>query len=246
MSRRGISSCILALAAAHSLNAALTDQQKKWALATTAIRTSENGERHDILGGAERTDEWIQDAKRLLNSWWGVKSHDDLVGVLKSLEQGGHRKDFETDDVSLATLSPEERKEIEESPRRRVWAANHLKLGKKSLIGWDYSRYIALCRWGYRAGYFTEDEAWRYIMPAARLLQATFRSWQDLGHNYLIGREYWSSDEVAGARYDYAYRKLVMQADSPWRQIPWGLDPTEGGSATPGESADAGASRYMI
>src|SRR5438046_2666434 len=39
--RQSTLAVILALAAAHSLNA-LTDQQKKWALATTAIRTSEN------------------------------------------------------------------------------------------------------------------------------------------------------------------------------------------------------------
>ena len=73
------------------------------------------------------------------------------------------------------------------------------KLGEKSLLGWDYGRYICLCRWGYLVGWLNEQEAWEKIMPAAELLQKSFSSWEDLGRNYLIGRLFWS--------YQYAVEK---------------------------------------
>src|SRR4051812_12807648 len=89
MSRRVTNSFLLAVAAVQGLSAEVTSAQKQWALATTAIRTSQNGERHDILGGAERTDEWIADAKRLLGGAWSINNREDLLGSLKSLEEKG-------------------------------------------------------------------------------------------------------------------------------------------------------------
>jgi hypothetical protein len=44
---------------------------------------------------------------------------------------------------------------------------NHRALGTKGILAWDLVRYIAVCRWGYLAGYLTETEAWDHIMPAA-------------------------------------------------------------------------------
>src|SRR5947208_742465 len=124
-----------------------SDSQKQWALATTAIRTSQNGDRHDILGGQEKTAASVLSAKELLHGWWSVDSREDLFRALDSLAREGHRARFEKDA-----------------------AAHYPKLGKKSLLGWDYARYIALCRWGFLVGYLSEQEAWDKIMPVARLL----------------------------------------------------------------------------
>jgi len=99
-------------------------------------------------------------------------------------------------------------------------------LGKKSLLGWDYARYVSLCRWGYMAGYFTETEAWEKIMPVAGMLQATFDSWTDLGKNYLIGRKFWSRAETkeSGERIEAAYEKLISDTESPWNKLAWSLN----------------------
>src|SRR5256885_14286177 len=161
----------------------LSNSQKQWALATTAIRASQNGDRHDILGGQEKTAESVRSATRLLHDWWRVDSREDLLAALETLARAGHRARFEQLGADPSSLSSTDRE-------ARFAAAHYSKLGKKSLVGWDYTRYIALCRWGYLLGYLSEQEAWDKIMPAARLLQRTFSSWQDLGRNYMIGREF--------------------------------------------------------
>jgi hypothetical protein len=65
-------------------------------------------------------------------------------------------------------------------------------------------------------------------MPAARLLQQTFDSWNALGRNYMIGREFWSLEETrrAGESMGKAFHRLRTRPDSPWRTIPWDLDLT--------------------
>lgn len=93
------------------------------------------------------------------------------------------------------------------------------KLGEKSLLGWDYARYIALRRWGY----LSEREAWERIMPAARLLQRVFGSWRELGENYLVGQEFASLRERHPERHlDRAtYQRPLDDPASPWRRHAW-------------------------
>ena len=76
------------------------------------------------------------------------------------------------------------------------------------------------------AGYFTEEEAWSRITPAARKLQKTFYSWKDLGQNYLIGREFWSYEETEknGHLYRDAYQRLLDNPVSPWNIYPWDME----------------------
>jgi hypothetical protein len=208
------------------------EEQRLWALATTGILTEYNRERHDILEGVERTKENITKHKILLNYWWGIDSREDLLFLLEWLEQIGHRKRFGEMGQYMNTLAKEEFNRMLRGLNkedRSSWeiVLNHwARLGKKSLIGWDYCRYIHLCRRGYLLGYLNETETWNLIMPKAHLLQATFDSWRDLGENYIIGREFWSFErtEASGEFFHEAYEKLMNDQASPWNTIPWDLD----------------------
>jgi hypothetical protein len=95
-----------------------------------------------------------------------------------------------------------------------------------SISAWDYDRYVALCGWGYLAGYLSEDEAWQRIMPVARLLQKTFSSWEDLGRNHIVGREFWSWEQTQdrGSLTLQSYKKLLTDPSSPWVKLKWDLD----------------------
>jgi hypothetical protein len=75
-------------------------------------------------------------------------------------------------------------------------------------------------------GYFTEEEAWEKIMPAARMLRQHFSSWKELGENYLIGREYWSYrvTKANGTQYKNIVHKLLQDPASPWNLCPWNID----------------------
>lgn len=210
----------------------LTSEQKSWALATSAMLFERNRDSHELLAGAPRTDWHIQRTRELLSEWWGVETRADLLDSLRWLERGGHRAPFNRlgaavdrlpprlVDWGVALVLPEDLGHQVAVVRR-----HHKALGSKSILGWDFSRYVALCRWGYAAELLTEEEAWRCIMPAARALQSHFTSWSDLGENYLIGREFWSLSQTrrSGDLYRAAYQTLISYPASPWNRHPWGL-----------------------
>jgi TPR repeat protein len=214
----------------HDLQAPpfITPTSKKyWPLAASALVMELNGRRHDLLGGQMPTPENVRSELWNLYCWWGVISRDSLLEQLDWLEKEGHRKGFEEIARMADSMTDAERDKLMSDNSKVAYVVNNKKeLGAKSLISWDYSRYILLCRWGYLAGYLTEDEAWAKIMPAARLLQKTFISWEDLGKNYLAGREYWSESETekSGNNIREAFETLRTNKISPWKLCSWSVD----------------------
>jgi len=203
----------------------LTVEQKGWALATSAMLTERNQQSHDLLGGTQATAAEVARWKDVLKQWWGVRNRSDLLRTLGWLERAGHRRGFESLGANPSSQS-DSGSDPELAHRVEVVRAHYTRLGNKSLLGWDYARFVSLCRWGYLVGYVSEDEAWQWIMPKARELQKTFGSWADLGENYLIGREFWSVEETAihGWRYRAAYERLLTNPESPWLRFPWDVD----------------------
>ena len=66
-------------------------------------------------------------------------------------------------------------------------------------------------------------------MPVARFIQNKFDSWEDLGQNYLIGRQYWSHEDTKlwGYQFEDAYLRLFDMPSSPWNKLPWNMDLTK-------------------
>ncbi len=204
-----------------------------WALATTAILTERNNQSHNLLGGCERTEERVAHWKKILLDWWDISDRDGLLSALKWIKNGGHRSQFEKLGAYIASLTDEQQSMLllqlgnDEQAKHQVVICRqyYLKFGSKSLLGWDYARYVTLCRHGYLVGFLTESEAWDRIIPAAILLQKTFNSWKDLGENYLVGREFWSYEltQKEGRWYRDYYHKLLSDPNSPWNLNLWKL-----------------------
>jgi hypothetical protein len=208
-----------------------TTGRRAWALATTALLTYRNRDRIDTLLPDVRSDSSIVATRRLLHDWWEVDDRADLLRALTWLERGGHRVDFQTLSEKLVAMTDAQFQHAltteQDHPNRvhimKLMREYYRKHRENSLIGWDYSRYIMLCRWGYLVGFMSEGEAWRRIMPAARKIQTGFGSWAELGEDYLIGREFCSSQETAntGQLYRDIHRWLVNEPQSPWNRLPW-------------------------
>lgn len=208
----------------------LNPDQKAWALGTCAVLTQVNKRSHELLGGRLPDAAGIKGTKAVLSKWWNVNSRDDLLTSLKWIDDGGHRKIFD----SLAVMSEEQAAVVKARNVGDPETLNQIaiarqygpSLGAKSILGWDYARYVSLCGWGFLAGYLTEDEAWAHIMPVAQRLQSTFTSWDELGSNYLIGRRFWSlaNTEKTGAQYDDAVKWLESAPESPWMRQAWALN----------------------
>jgi hypothetical protein len=216
------------LATAAQAQPAAVPTEKTWALAASAILAERNGDQHDLLEGRPRTSENIAYAIGLLRRSWSVADHDQLLVALRSLRATGYRQYFTRFGKRAQQGGNEMPKDFEQRRRIEIAAAYYPKFGSKSIRAWDYMRYISLCRWGYLAGYFSEQEAWDYIMPAARLLQRTFGSWQEMGRNFLVGREFWSPADEWKAQTEYAYYRLLTERQSPWRRHLWNQDLGEG------------------
>lgn len=68
------------------------------------------------------------------------------------------------------------------------------ELGEKSLIAWDYCRIAFVAGQSFVAGYLSYEEAVRETMFAAKTIQKTFKSWEEMGHNFSLGRYFWSTN----------------------------------------------------
>ena len=203
-----------------------------WALACPAILAVVNGGRHDTLAEKPHTAELEKRCKDGLARWWRVGSRDDLLKQLEWIQNGGHRNRFQQlteileDQASISEVEQMLAAQPQGLARFRAQMQLLRNLSptqrKKSIYGWDYCRYIGLCRWGYEAGYIRKEEAWAKIMPAAELLQSRFSSWKDLGENYLIGREFWMVDAKNQDRFEQAAVSLLAtDPKSPWKLLKW-------------------------
>ncbi len=209
---------------------------KGWALGCGAMLTEYRHERHDMMLRDYLNQEDIKDIKKTFSEWWDIDDRDSLLKMLRWLQDGGHSKKFEELGKQVDGMDEEQYKkfleENKDKPNKiqkiKIAKKYYKQLGQKRLLGWDYSRYICLCRWGYVVGYISEEEAWQKIIPAARLLQNKFDSWEDLGQNYLIGRQFWSYKETqeSGWEIEDAFQRLLDEKTSPWNKYPWNMDLT--------------------
>ena len=212
-----------------------TDQVKGWILACSSVLWERNRDDFVTLAGREINKNAIQSEKKLLSEWWGIESRQELLNDLLWLTQeGGHRNDFDRDGQWTSMMTPEKLEEYLKPYEQYTEKCNELRiaqqyseqLGDKSIMGWDLSRYMCLCRWGYLCGWLSEKETWELMIPVARELQQTFDSWEELGQNYLIGRQYWSYKQTreGGQLYEEALQRLTEMPSSPWNQYAWDMD----------------------
>lgn len=209
-------------------------KQHLWALAASAIYFEARHCRHDTLLPRDKTEDNVRKERKILNEWWGIFNKETLLQNLELLESGGHRQYFhalveaiQKDDRQVLNNYRDYLQDDEKFKERLAFVSrNRYKCGPKSLVAWDYCRYIMLCRLGYEVGYITEDEAWEKMMHAARILQKTFDSWKDMGNDFFFGREFWS---LKYTREDFKYYRpafcrLLRDPKSPWNTISWNLD----------------------
>lgn len=216
-------------------NQAPSRAQEHWALAASAILATFNREPLDSLSIRAN----VLETKRLLQDSWGISNHDEFLQALDWIDRAGHRQAFSALGARAAQLSPDELSKAvsklgsEDANSVMVAHRYYEKYAAQSIAGWDYARYINLCRWGVTAGYISEEEALPRVMHAAQVLQQSFSSWGEFGENYLVGREFWSlrQTKIDGQAMRSIERKLLSDPGSAWNRIPWNL-PLQQSSST--------------
>jgi hypothetical protein len=203
---------------------------RAWALLACSVLFERNGSSHDLLAGGKRSPEAVAAAKSLLEKDWDITKAGDLLEQLEWLEHRGHRAEFEKDFRELRGLTEKQvddrvarfpdvgDREVVKARWRNAPRAAKLKGG---LVGWDLARYVALCRWGYAAEYLSETEAWKQMNNVVNDLQKAYKSWDELGEAYCIGRDCWrpgTNKETVDA-----FERLKSAENSPWKSTPWNL-----------------------
>jgi hypothetical protein len=185
------------------------------------------------MGAAER-QEAEKHERELLASSWDIHSREELLDTLDKIQSGeeGHRGAYwEIRRRLLEGKMENYLRVVSETPNenngqvRAFIVATHLgplRGATLPITAWDFGRYINLCRFGVLCSWITEQEAWDRIIPAARLLQASYASWDDYATDYLLGRNFWNplaASENETLRYIVALLKLPPKG--VWSTIQW-------------------------
>jgi hypothetical protein len=224
--------CCLRCAAAEAPSEA---QIRLHALALNGILDSLNGRSHtslaylyDLKGGNDGADA----VKSMLSESWGITSREGLIKMLNDFESGttGHRGRYWRIRLAVLRHQPEHYIDVFGEMNEGDAAAVHIVLQHIDkplgpglpITAWDFGRYINLCRSGFNAGLLSQSEAWDRIVPAARLLQASYSSWDEYAADYLIGRNFWNAGSILE---NEMIRGLIKGLERPgaglWASIPW-------------------------
>jgi hypothetical protein len=202
---------------------------QRWGLAAGGNLTHLNGNNFDYLhNGKSRAMN-----RHTLRDTWSVDGPQALTEILAWLDGEGHRAAFEQLYKQITALSPAEFAAIQArlpaaTQRHYAYVRDNMAAFKHgSLLAWDLGRLINVCRYGYKAGYISEADAWTRIMAAAQRLQREYGSWAELGDNYLLGWKLWQMEAMPdGAAYEafhiQALHWLKTNPESPW-QLPWAM-----------------------
>ena len=217
--------------------AVISDTVKTHALAFGAILDTQNGDPHSRLvplWAPAELEEKEKNLKGLLPSWWGIQDREGLLDTLDKLQSGedGQRQGYWDIRQRLLLgkmenylgIIKEEASETNSGERAFIVATHlgPLHGGTLPITAWDIGRYINLCRWGVQAGWISEQEAWDRIIPAARLLQASYTSWADFASDYLRGRNFWNPQTATdNETIRYSVSLLMAPPKGLWSTIDW-------------------------
>jgi hypothetical protein len=218
-----------------------------WALAVPAILVQINGECHETLDvyPPDYPGTHNKDAQDHLLDWWGIHDRAELERTLGWLLTEGHRNEYRklVADKELQSQHAKDYFSAFFHSASQPEAANKPTGESNQFLAWDLCRLIFLARTGYAAGYLSKENAWPLIMSVAQTLQRAFKSWDELGADYLAGRKIWTgrihgdqhNQNFDPARYQAVYGLLVNKEDknSPWTKNPWETSLGEPVSAPP-------------
>jgi len=208
-----------------------------WAISLTGILSEIHGSNRNSLNVTEMNEDGKKTYLETLRRDWSITTKEGLLETLKNLEAAGHtaslREIQKIRHEIIATKNESDLKTIFEKykwdtttfNRYKYISTNWEKYNNRTIRAWDLGRGISLCRWGYTVGFLTEEEAWGKIFHLANIIQPLYKSWEDYGYDYFIGRLFWSSgfgeEETYLANTEPVYQKLL---NSYWNWIEWDID----------------------
>lgn len=169
------------------------------------------------FGGYQITENNTSAAVRILSTSWNINSREDLLIQIQSLLLTGDRADYLKEAKEMNAMS---KKDLKTAMKQlsgellihyQMVQYNWKTWKKKGLLAWDMCRISHLVQWGYVAGYLNREEAQALIEPAAKKLQETFTTWDEVQNNWLDGYCLFASVDREAANTDYTNRKALYE-----------------------------------
>jgi hypothetical protein len=217
-------------------------KNKLWALALTGFLTVVNNDQHDVLGFNDINENNRQRYLEVLKRDWNVNNREELLETIQKTENEGHAASLkyikeiiqetlnENGEFTIVTVYNKYHLSSRYYNYLKFTVINWNRFGNRTILSWDLGRAIALCRWGYSAGFLTEEEAWEKIMGLAKKIQSLYQSWEEFGYDYYMGRVFWASGFGDDINYliqtDKLYTNLTGEYGY-WKNFEWNTDLTE-------------------
>jgi hypothetical protein len=202
---------------------------RAWAMAACALPFQVGGLGHDLLSGVACDAQSVKSMRGRLEIEFKVKRRIELVNVLDELMENGRQAQFKQfmKEVRELKLTDADIDDIYKTEPQRILMraivkhAPRMSKEKDGILAYDCMRYMELCRYGYAAGYLTDEETWRRLDSMARKLQKAYTSFEQAGEIYSIGVEVFANEMTT--RTSDAFNLLKRDEKSPWKSVAWGL-----------------------
>ena len=174
--------------------------QFEWVLGMSGVTCRLNDSNIDTLAVTDNSNE-IPEYISILKEAWGIYNKADLIRQLEWLLSEGSSYRFsviqnaikENPKASAMSLTIK----LKDSSNSKVTIDHSDVISVRSLadytenrsiLAFDYARAVWMTRTGYTVGYLTEKEAYSILSRISRQIIGVYRSWEDFGTNYCIGR----------------------------------------------------------
>ncbi len=170
-----------------------------------------------------------EELEKLLATW-GITDSMSLRERMKWYLEVGVREEFNKLLNLLSTFSEENRINyiqslVDDQLKLQLMIVhnNSIKLSKGTIAAYDYGSYIYLCNLGQKMKYLTADEAWGYMIEAARKVQRMYKSWDEYLYGYTIGAQFSNSESAKEYLQENKafFIKMIASKHSPMNNVDW-------------------------
>ena len=208
----------------------LTDTQKLAITLNAPIAATGSNPKYKEIKSGTKTS-----ALKMLDSWWDIKTAEDLESTLAWLiDEGGHTVHYHRLLDELFGLTYQQRlhrieQVTQEDPKEAIryrTAFQYLyDLGPATIFAFDVARYVHLVKSGCTLEWLTEQEALQRIQVQAERIvsEQLFATHHDYLLSYAVGRTFsLYHDEGMVKQTQDLLTQLVVNTDSPFNSyIDW-------------------------
>lgn len=164
---------------------------------------------------------------------WEVSDHESMKQVLDWLIDAGRKEEFSQLQNQLNIFSEDNRQpgihslpDDGELKKQAAFTNKYFRrVSPQNIAAFDYAFCIVLSRFGWKVGYLDSEEAYDYMLKAARLAQSSYSSWLEYITAYTIGVQFVDSAQLKNPQYirvqEPAIIKLLSSRHSPFQKVKW-------------------------